>query len=277
MGPVGATGTSGGYGRSQGGDSYAILNDCRDIDRGIDAVLRNIDQIKYLQQRSLDAPDGSRETKNNRELRTLNDDTQALTSSLKDRIQKIKSRPGAGETSNRAQVERVNRKLQEVIKDKQKVDADFRRKLQEQNERQYRIVRPDASEAEVKEATSDPAGMQVFSQAVCHSPLLPSGRTDIPQLLQSDRRGQSQSALRAVQGRHEAIQKIEQDFIELARLYEELNQQIVVQEAQVVQINEGADKVQEHVTQANTQLDGAVKKARARNRKKWWCVGIVGK
>ena len=96
------------------------------------------------------------------------------------------------------------------------------------------------------------------------------------QLLQSDRRGQSQSALRAVQGRHEAIQKIEQDFIELARLYEELNQQVVVQEAQVVQINEGAERVQEHITQANTQLDGAVEKARARNRKKWWCVGIIG-
>ena len=79
-----------------------------------------------------------------------------------------------------------------------------------------------------------------------------------------------------MQGRHEAIQKIEQDFIELARLYEELNQQVVVQEAQVVQINEGAERVQEHITQANTQLDGAVVKARARNRKKWWCVGIVG-
>ena len=161
MGAVGGAG-----GRPQGGDSYAILNDCRDIDRGIDSVLGNIDRIKYLQQRTLDDPDGSRENKSSRDLRALNDDTQALTSSLKDRIQKIKGRPEAGETSNRGQVNRVQRKLQEAIQDKQKVDADFRRKLQEQNERQYKIVRPDASEAEVKEACADPAGMQVFSQAV---------------------------------------------------------------------------------------------------------------
>ena len=163
---MGQVGGAGGPGRRQGGDSYAILNDCQDIDRGIDAVVRNIDQIKYLQQRSLDDPDGSRDTKNNREMRALNDDTQALTSSLKDRIQKIKSRPEAGETSNSAQVTRVNGKLQRAIQEKQKADADFRRKLQEQNERQYRIVRPDASEAEVREACADPAGMQVFSQAV---------------------------------------------------------------------------------------------------------------
>ena len=162
MGPVGGAG-----GRPQGGDTYAILNDCKDIDRGIDSVLRNIDQIKYLQQRALDDPDASRDTKSSRDLRALNDDTQALTSALKDRLQKIKNRPEAGETSNRAQVTRVNRKLQDAIQEKQRVDSDFRRKLTEQNERQYRIVRPDASEAEVKEACADPAGMQVFSQAVC--------------------------------------------------------------------------------------------------------------
>ena len=161
MGPVGGR-----------GDSRAILDDCQDIDRGIDSVLRNIDQIKYLQQRSLDDPDGGRDTKSARDLRSLNDDTQALTAALKDRIQKIKGRPGANETANRGQIGRVQRKLQEAIQTKQKIDSDFRKRLTEQNARQYRIVRPDASEAEVQQASEDPAGMQVFSQAVSVCPPL---------------------------------------------------------------------------------------------------------
>ena len=161
MGPVGGGGG--------GNDSYAILNDAREIDRAIDSVTRNIDQIKSLQQRALDDPDTGRDTKSSQDLRRLNDDTQALTSSLKDRVQKLKGRPGAGDTNNKDQVGRVSRKLQSAIQDLQRADADYRRKLTEQQERQYRIVRPDASEAEVKQACEDPQGMQVFSQAVCHS------------------------------------------------------------------------------------------------------------
>ena len=95
------------------------------------------------------------------------------------------------------------------------------------------------------------------------------------QLLQSDRRGQSQSALRAVQGRHEAIQKIERQVIELAQLFEDMNALVVQQEDVVTNIDTQAAVVHENVEQANVQLDGAIEKARSRNRKKWWCLLIV--
>lgn len=79
-----------------------------------------------------------------------------------------------------------------------------------------------------------------------------------------------------MQGRHEAIQKIEQQVIELAQLFEDMNRLVVEQEPVVTQINEQSEVVHTNVNQANTQLDGAIKKAAAARRKKWYCLGIAG-
>lgn len=93
--------------------------------------------------------------------------------------------------------------------------------------------------------------------------------------MQSNRRGQAQSALRAVQGRHEAIQKIERQMTELAQLFQDVDAAIVEQEAPVQKIEEQAAATQENVMGGNKHLDGAIVKARAIRRKKWIMLGIV--
>ncbi|MCJ1312737.1 Plasma membrane t-SNARE, secretory vesicle fusion [Agyrium rufum] len=250
---------NGGGGYTQGQDSKAILNECREISRGIDSIGQNLERLQYMQQQALDDPDASQNTQTNRSLDALGTETMSLYRSFAARIKKLKQTPGAGDSMNAAQVGSVDRKLKEAIQRYQTVDAEFRKKLQAQMARQYKIVRPDASDAEVREACEDVTSTQVFSQA----------------LLQSDRRGQSQSALRAVQGRHEAIQKIERQVIELAQLFEDMNALVVQQDPVVQQINQQSEQVTDHVQQANVQLDGAVDKARAARRKKWWCLGIT--
>lgn len=95
--------------------------------------------------------------------------------------------------------------------------------------------------------------------------------------MQADRRGQASSTLSAVTSRHAAIQKIERDMAELSTLFVELNEKIIVQEAQVQQIETQAQAVETDVAGANVELAGAVTKARAARRKKWICLGIVGK
>lgn len=97
-----------------------------------------------------------------------------------------------------------------------------------------------------------------------------------PQLINSDRRGQAQNVANSVRARHDAIQKIEQDMIQLAQLYQDLEAQVIQQEPAVTQIEQRGEEVNDHVAKANTELDGAVVKARAARRKKWWCLGIVG-
>ena len=162
-------GQSGGYGQqapSKPQDPYAILNECRDIDHGIDSIERNLQRLQFLQQRSLDDPDASQNTATNRELDAMSAETMTLYRSFASRIQKIKSQKESGTQQNAPQVGRVDRKLKDAIQKYQTVDAEFRRKLQAQLARQYRIVRPDANESEVREACEDTTSTQVFSQAV---------------------------------------------------------------------------------------------------------------
>ena len=164
LGQVG--GQPGGYPPPAREDPMAILNECREVSRGIDTIGQNLQQLQYLQQRALDDPDASQNTQTNRELDSLSSETMTLYRSFAARITKLKQTPGAGDPKNAAQVGSVDRKLKEAIQRYQTVDADFRKKLQQQMARQYRIVRPDASEAEVREACEDTTSTQVFSQAV---------------------------------------------------------------------------------------------------------------
>ncbi|KAL9042498.1 MAG: hypothetical protein Q9214_003760, partial [Letrouitia sp. 1 TL-2023] len=259
----------GGYGQPNGGyvggndvemtpmngqrDPNAILNECRDIDRGIDTIERNLERLRFLQQRSIDDVDASQNTSTNRELDALSSETMTLYRNFTQRIKTLKGMRESGDPRNKPQVGKVDRKLKRAINEYQQAETEFRHKLSAQMERQYRIVRPDASDAEVREAIEDTSNNQVFSQA----------------LLQSNRRGQAQSALRAVQGRHEAIQKIERQMIELAQLFQDVDAAIVEQEAPVQNIEVKAEETHAHVSQGNQHLDGAITKARAVRKKKW--------
>jgi syntaxin 1B/2/3 len=248
-----------GYGAPQQADPNAILNECREIDRNIDVIDQNLGRLRTLQQRSLEDTDESNNTPTNRQLDELSSETMALYRNFAARIKKIKQNPESGAPRNAPQVGKIDRRLKDTIRQYQTLDAEFRKRLQEHMARRYRIVRPDASDEEVREATENNQGGQIFSQA----------------LLQSDRRGQAQSALRAVESRHEAIQKIEQQMIELAQLFQDMEALVVQQEPAVMQIEQKGEEVADNVDKAHIELGGAVDSARAARRKKWWCLLIV--
>ncbi|KFY42368.1 hypothetical protein V494_02449 [Pseudogymnoascus sp. VKM F-4513 (FW-928)] len=245
------------FGRQQ--DPNAILNECREIDKGIDAIERNLETIRMLQQRALDDPDSSQQSATNSQLDSMSSETMTMYRSFAARIKSLKQQPESGSPKNAPQLGKVDRKLKAAINQYQNVESDFRKKLQAQMARQYKIVRPDASEAEVREAVEDTSNQQVFSQA----------------LLQSDRRGQSRQALSNVQNRHAAIQKIESQMIELAQLFQDMEALVVQQEDSVTMIEQKGEEVAENLDKGTEHIGTAIKSARARNRKKWYCLGIV--
>ncbi|MCJ1258718.1 Plasma membrane t-SNARE, secretory vesicle fusion [Lignoscripta atroalba] len=236
-----------------------ILEELGAISAGIATVGTKFPRIKALQEKALDDPDTNANTQINRELDALSSQTMTMYRNFVERLNKIKKTPMSAGPENAPTVGRVDRELKKAMEEYLKMDSTFQNRLQEQFKRQYRIARPDASEAEVQAAAEDTSGQQVFSQA----------------LLQGNRRGQSSSALRAVESRHVAIGKIERQLVEIAELFQQMETLVDQQEAPVAQINQGAEQVQEHVQGANTQLDGAISKARSRNRKKWWCLLIA--
>jgi syntaxin 1B/2/3 len=240
------------------GDPNAILNECRDIDRGIDQIEQNLEQLRMVQQRTLDDADSSSSSAANRQLDSLSSDTMAQYRALTERVRVVKSNPDSRTPKNNPQVGRVDRRLKQAIQQYQQVESQFRKRTQDQMARQYRIVRPDASEAEVRQAVEDPSGGQVFSQA----------------LLQSDRQGRARAALSAVQDRHKALVKIEQQMTELAQLFQDMDTLVIQQEAAVVQIEQKGEEVVDNLDKGNEEIGVAVNTARKTRKKKWICLGI---
>lgn len=239
-------------------DPNAILNECRDIDRGIDTVEQNLEQLRMIQQRTLDDADSSASSQANRQLENLSAETMALYRSLTERVRLVKSNPESQSPKNNPQVSRVDRRLKQAITQYQQVESQFRKRTQDQIARQYRIVNPNATEDEIRAAVEDPSGGQVFSQA----------------LLQSDRQGRARAALSAVQDRHAALAKIEQQMVELAQLFQDMDTLVVQQEVAVTQIEAKAEEVVENLDKGNEEIGVAVNTARATRKKKWWCLGI---
>ena len=157
---------------AQGRDPNAILNGCREVDQGIDTIEQYLSQLRLLQQRSLDDTNVSPKSATNQELDRLGTDTMALYRNLTMRVRNLKSNPDSGSPKNAPQLGKVDRRLKAVINQYQTVERDFRKKLQSQQERQYRIVRPDATDAEVREAVEDTSSQEIFSQAVGNPPLV---------------------------------------------------------------------------------------------------------
>ncbi|KAL5346711.1 hypothetical protein ACLOAV_008418 [Pseudogymnoascus australis] len=244
-------------GRQQ--DPNAILNECREIDKGLDSIERNLETIRMLQQRALDDPDASQQSATNSQLDAKSSETMTMYRSFAARIKTLKQQPESGSPNNSPQLGKVGRRLNCAFNQYQIVESDFRKKLQVQMARQYKIVRPDASEAEVLGAVENTSSQEIFSQA----------------LLQSDRRGQSHQARINVQDRHAAIQKIESQMIELAQLFQDMEALVVQQEDSVTMIEQKGEEVQENLDKGTEHIGVAIKSARLRNRKKWYCLGIV--
>lgn len=240
-------------------DPNAILNECQAISEGIVAIRQDLESLRRLQKRSLSDTDSSANSETNRGLDAMNSQIMTNYRGLAARIKDIKRQPESGSPKNAPQVSRVDAALKNAINEFQKIESAFQKDLKEQMARQYRVVRPDASEAEVKQAVEDTSNQQVFSQA----------------LMQSDRSGQARQAKMAVQDRHVAIQKIEKQMVELAQLFQDMEALVVQQEAAVTVIEQKGEEVVDNMHQGNAQLDTGIKSARARNRKKWWCLLIV--
>jgi syntaxin 1B/2/3 len=240
-------------------DPNAILNDCRDIERSIsDIESGNLEQIGQLQQQMLQSTDTSSNSPPARQLDGLISETMQHYRALTDRVRRIKGKPDAASAKNGPHVDRVDRRLRQAMNQFQVLESQFRNRMQEQMARQYRIVRPEASEDEVREAVEDTSG-QVFSQA----------------LMQSDRRGQSQAVLRKVEDRNRELAKIERQMVELAQLFQDLDTMVVQQEEAVTQIEQKGEEIVDNLDKGNEEIAVAVDTARKTRKKKWICLAIV--
>jgi syntaxin 1B/2/3 len=232
-----------------------ILNACGEITKGINKIKDNLGEIQTLQAAALNDPNGTRVG----DVEKKATEILAMYHDLTTKVKAIRQMPESGAPRNAPQVGKVRRDLQNTYQDDMQIDRQFRQRSNEQSARQYRIVRPDASEQEVREAVENPESQQVFQQA----------------MMNSTRQGQAQSTMNAVRSRHEAIQKIEGQMIQLAELFNEMDNLVMQQEAAVTNIEMKGEEVVDNMDKGNEEIGTAIVHARNTRKWKWWCLCIT--
>lgn len=133
----------------------------------IQGLTSDIEGIAQLHQRSLASPDGSASY----QLEQAVSSTQLRNTAVKDGIKAlekdlVKTQDGSRATKN-AQLNSLKNTFKAELDKYQQIERDYQRRYRDQIARQYRIVKPDATEAEVQEATQLDWGDEgVFQTAV---------------------------------------------------------------------------------------------------------------
>ena len=153
-------------GQMNGNDPNRLLNETRLIDRGIDEIEAEIERLKQMHYRAVRDTDPRPKPPVQVEVNRISDELIQNYTGLAARIKRLKQDPESGNPRNGPQVGKVDRRLKKMIQSYQRVDSDYRAAIKDSIARQYRIVRPDASDAEVREVTEDTNNTQIFSQAV---------------------------------------------------------------------------------------------------------------
>ncbi|KAK5136563.1 hypothetical protein LTR08_002907 [Meristemomyces frigidus] len=223
----------------------------------IRTLTTHVGQIASMHQRTLSSPDSGASS----QLESMITQTQVLNTSIKDQIKFLETdavRSKDNQVKN-TQVGQLKGSFTKQIQEYRVEEASYEKRYREQIARQYRIVNPEASDAEVLEASDADWGNEgVFQTA-----------------LKTNRSATASTVLGAVRARHNDIQKIEQTLLSLNQLMEDLATAIVLQDAPIQQTEQHTENVKHDTEAGNVHLDKGIASARRARKMKWWCFFIV--
>ncbi|KAK7057828.1 syntaxin-like protein psy1 [Favolaschia claudopus] len=240
-----------------------FLAEVTSIQESIDAFNANVTRISTLNARSLDALGDDGDVVK-QELDELVRTTMALSMQLRDRIKQLQASvvPGTQGKQEREirqnRVQHVRTKFTEGLQTYQRVEQDYRAKSRTRVERQYRIVKPDATPEEINAVVSG-GGDQVFMQALTTSSSYANAR----------------SAYNEVQSRSQDLRRMEETLEQLAQLFRDMAFLVEQQDETVAAIETGAIDVEKNAKEAEQEVSRAVRIARALRKKRWICFFIV--
>ncbi|KAM7184288.1 syntaxin-like protein psy1 [Naviculisporaceae sp. PSN 640] len=235
------------------------LSRVSDIRGQIQTLTNSVHQVAQLHQRALTSSDGSAQ----RQLEQLVGETQLLNTSIRDQIKQLKAdteRTTDGSFNlKKRQFESLNKDYKAEIQKFIQEEQQYKERYREQIARQYRIVNPEASEDEVRQAADADWGNEGIFQTA----------------LRSNRSGQASAVLGNVRARHNELQKIEQSIIELAGLFQDLEALVIQQGAIIQRAEEQTEQTNTNLDKGNQEVTKGIEHARRRRRLKWWCTLVV--
>lgn len=135
------------------------------VRKQISSLTGQVSAIAAAHQRAISSPDGQASA----QVENLVSQTQALNTQIKDQIKFLETdaaRSGGNPTKD-SQIRNLKTQFTNQLQEYRKEEEQYKKRYQEQIARQYRIVNPDATEDEVREASEANWGDEgVFQTAV---------------------------------------------------------------------------------------------------------------
>ncbi|SJL15667.1 uncharacterized protein ARMOST_19171 [Armillaria ostoyae] len=230
-----------------------FLSEITSLQEAINNLTNNIRYISTLHTRSLNTASGDETV--TRELGIIKEETSKLQNDIRDRIAFLANQPGDDMRVNQTKL--IRKRFMDVLQDYRRAEQDFTNRSKQRVGRQFRIVKPDATDDEVRQVIDASAsGTQIFSEAVLSSSY-----------------GEARSAYREVQSRQQDLAQMERTMAELAQLFNDAT--IVEQhDEQIKEIEHTAQEVNVNTEKGLSLTEEAVRLARSIRKKKWICFWI---
>ncbi|KAM0747501.1 t-SNARE [Meredithblackwellia eburnea MCA 4105] len=177
---------------------------------------------------------------------------------LMNRVQVLGTQVGRDD-AKRGHWDSLKVSLQRAVAKYQQVEMTHRERVKERVARQYKIVKPDATEFEIKEVMESSQQDQIFAQAVAGSRL--EG---------------AQAALSEAQMRRAEFAKLEETIIELSALTAQVAGLVASQDSKIITIEDTMKQVEGDSADAVKQLTAAKISAAAARHKRKLCAAFAG-
>lgn len=243
-------------------DFVSFMNEINDINNTLDQYSNLINLISNKQRNFVHELDLNEEDAeyNSKQIDALISELNSLQSDLKSRIKNVQTQAASSRDKNKIdQAESSRKRFLELIQEYRLIEANNREQTKAQAERQYRIIKPDATDAEIKAVVEDGDNQQYFQQA----------------LMQSNRRGEARTVLNEVQVRHRELLKLEKTMAELTQLFHDMEELVIEQDQPIQQIDEQIAAAQHDVEQGVGHTNKAVVSAKKARKRRCICFGII--
>ncbi len=150
----------------------------------------------------------------------------------------------------------LSKAFMDVMRKYQKMQETYQDKYRAQMQRQYLIVKPTATKAELSELTKDPEAMkvQIFALSV---------------------KEDSRKTLGQMKNRLRDMQNIEKSILELNQIFLEMQDLVLSQGEVINRIEYNVDNIEEYTAKAAKNMNDAVESQKAIQKKKWYITLII--
>lgn len=192
---------------------------------------------------------------------------RSLSNTTKVQIQQLATRahplpPGKERQTQQSQIAALRTRFKDHVQRYTVLESSYRNKVRARADRQFHLIRPEATPAEV-EAALDESNDGIFAQALVRS------------YSTGHRQGSANDALRRVQDRHAEIRKIEETIAELAQLLNDVDVLLSEQEEQVDLITSNAQDTARFIDGGMDQTRQAVNKAERARKWRKMCFWVI--